>query len=678
VVSRVGRVGGEAARKRDREELGHRDAVTRRSLLLAIAALLVAATCSYRFLTMGGQLGGFDDDEFVVASYSQQLVLGDRPTRDFIEPGRPLQHAIGAVAQLWFGPTLFSQFAISVAMIAVSTAILFLLAERASGSIPIALAVALMQVALSPRYYNYPKLLAYAVAISAIWYYIDRPTRGRLVLIGAAGALAFLLRHDHGIYVALAGVAGIAVTHWPNVRRGAQETLVLGAIALAMVAPYLLYTQAYQRLDHYVRASIEFGQQSVSETEMHFAPGFAVDLSRPLVEKTVAPVTTARINVRWVAGLDERTRTAREATFGLTPDNPIGPDMWNYKFDDPSRERIQAIVTDPLVTATEGIDRTTMTIVLPPLSRRARVLAAITSTQLLPGIITEANAAAFLFYVLLLPAIAVLVLLLSRRVMIDDSRWPNAGAKIGVVAILAIATAVGLLRGNLGARIADASEVSGVVIAWLAAWSLARPTRGGRAVAVAVACVLLLASAASVQALEHVTTLIAQTGIDRGAVGVAEHGRDVYRAMTAIPPAAAWDRRERGIVSIANYVHACTQPDDRIVVLGYVPELFFLSHRGFGAGAPWTLPNYFRSDVDQRAMIARIESHRVPFVFTVPEPTYTSYYGDNFPLLDQFLRREYRDAGVIEGGGKYELRLLVLRRLAPLGSDPVLDLPCFA
>jgi hypothetical protein len=90
------------------------------------------------------------------------------------------------------------------------------------------------------------------------------------------------------------------------------------------------------------------------------------------------------------------------------------------------------------------------------------------------------------------------------------------------------------------------------------------------------------------------------------------------------------------------------------------------------------LPDYFTSAADQRQMIARMGAHRVPLVFTPPEPTYTSYYGDNFPLLAEFLRREYREAGVLRGASKYALRVMVLKRLTPLRSDPVLDLPCFA
>jgi hypothetical protein len=653
--------------------------VSRRAVLLLLFAIIFASTCTYRFLTMGGRFGGFDDDEFVVASYSQQLMLGDRPTRDFIEPGRPLQHLLGAAAQKWLGRTLFSQFAVSVVMIALATAILFLLAERASGSITIALAVALIQIALAPRYYNYPKLLSYVVAIPAIWWYIDRPNRGRLFLIGAVGAFAFLLRHDHGAYVAVAGVAAVVGTHWPDWRKALRETAILGLMALILVAPYLIYTQGHESVFQYVRASIAFGERSVGRTELHRLPRFSVDLSRPLMEKSsIAPVATPRINVHWRSGLDERTRTAREEALGLSPDNPVAPDVWNYKLEDASPSRLGAVLADPLVIATEGIDRATMTVVLPQPSRRARVLAAINGTQLLPGVITEHNAIAFLYYLLILPPMVALLLLVGRPA--SDVRAPRTHPrlKIAVVAILALVMMAGLLRGNVGARVADVSESSAIIIAWLMGLWLARHSRGARIAAFIGAGALFVMTAASVQAIEHVTALIAQTGIDKGRYGVASHAREVYRSMTAVPPVAAWDRREKGIVGLAAYVHACTQPEDRVVVLGYVPQLFFLSHRGFGAGSPWILPDYFTSETDQQRMIARIEAHRVPLVFTVPEPDYTDDYAAQFSLLDAFLRREYREIGVLHSGTTDALRVLVRRTVTPLRSDPVLDLPCFA
>ncbi len=64
--------------------------VARRLALGSVAVFLFALTCFYRFGSMGGTLGGFEDDEFVTLAYAQQMVLGDVPVRDFSENGSPL------------------------------------------------------------------------------------------------------------------------------------------------------------------------------------------------------------------------------------------------------------------------------------------------------------------------------------------------------------------------------------------------------------------------------------------------------------------------------------------------------------------------------------------------------------------------------------------------------------
>ena len=653
--------------------------VGRRAGVLAVIALsLFALTCAYRFMTMGGRLGGFDNDDYVVLSYAQQMALGDRPIRDYFEPGRPLQHLYLAVVQEWFGRTLLSQFAASVAMIALSTAVLFLIAARASGSIGVGLAVAVVQILMAPRFYNYPKVLAYAAAIPAIWWYIDRPDRLRLLLVAAAGVFAFLLRHDHGAYVAVAGVTAVLVTRWPRWRDVGRDTLSLGVMALLLVAPYLIYAEWHQNLVGYVVASIKFGERDAGRTSLHELPRFSADLSQPLMSETVPTLAQPpRINVRWAAGTDDATRAARERALGLLPDNPLAADAWRYTVRDWSATRLAAIVTDPLVVATDGIDRSHMALERPQGPWLGRVLSAINRTQLLPGLITEQNAIAFLYYAIVMSPLVTLGLIFWRPRLAGVRPWNRASAKMMVVAVLALVMIAGLVRSNVGARLVDVSEVSGVIVAWLAGLLLARSTRRGRVAAVSVAIVFLLVTAVSVQAIEQVTVQLAGIGLDTGRQGMLRHARDVHRVLSAVPPVAAWDRSDPGIVELASYINRCTQPGDRVVVLGYVPELYFLSQRGFGAGSAWISPGFFDSDADQRLMIARIESHRVPIVLTVPDPEYTEDYVAGFPVLHQFLARDYQEAGEVDSDPHYRMRVLVRRSLPWQRHDPVVDLPCF-
>ena len=74
--------------------------VRTRITLGIIAAVLSVLTFEYRFSTMGGLLGGFEDDQFVHLSEAQQIVLGELPSRDFVDiGGMPLTLELSALAQ---------------------------------------------------------------------------------------------------------------------------------------------------------------------------------------------------------------------------------------------------------------------------------------------------------------------------------------------------------------------------------------------------------------------------------------------------------------------------------------------------------------------------------------------------------------------------------------------------
>src|SRR5258705_3784860 len=244
----------------------------RKTRVAAIAVALFGLTVAYRLLTLGGQLGGFVNGQFVTLSQAQQIVMGDWPVRDFLELGMPLTVMLSAFGQILFGHTLFAEALTMAGLLGLCTAILFLLSWRASGSIVIALIVALMQIAMAPRFYNFPKLLAYAIAIPALWWYLDRPSRQRLAAIAAAVAVAVLLRHDHGLYVGLAGVVAIGLARQRETRRILSDVAWLGALSLAILSPYLLFVQLHGGLVPYVASFARYADQTAQRTAFRGAP----------------------------------------------------------------------------------------------------------------------------------------------------------------------------------------------------------------------------------------------------------------------------------------------------------------------------------------------------------------------------------------------------------------------
>lgn len=222
---------------------------------LALAALFLF-TALFRFLVLPG---GFTNDHFLYLAGAQHVLYGEWPTRDFLDPGLPLMFVVSALAQVMAGRTLFAE-AVVVALAFAAAATLTAAAVREmTGSRVLGLLAALLEVAVVPRAYGYPKLLTYAALFFLLQRYVTRPTPGRLLACASAIVVAFLFRHDHGIYlgfgaVLTAGLAAPSGSGWEGARRAGT---LAGACAL-LTAPYLVYVQFYGGLWSYLQKGLEF------------------------------------------------------------------------------------------------------------------------------------------------------------------------------------------------------------------------------------------------------------------------------------------------------------------------------------------------------------------------------------------------------------------------------------
>ena len=122
----------------------------------AVALFVFFSVWLLRFNDPGGSFAGLTDDHFFYLTRGWQILFGDLPVRDFVDHGAPLYYYVGAFVQTVFGRGTVSEVAFSSAMLALSAALVFWLAARASGSIVLGFVAALAFVCLSPRFYNYP------------------------------------------------------------------------------------------------------------------------------------------------------------------------------------------------------------------------------------------------------------------------------------------------------------------------------------------------------------------------------------------------------------------------------------------------------------------------------------------------------------------------------------------
>ncbi|MGE0445008.1 MAG: hypothetical protein AB7P99_07240 [Vicinamibacterales bacterium] len=219
------------------------------SALLAIGGFAVL----YRLLT----LRDLTNDHFMQLAWAQQLLFGELPGRDWVDPGQILASAIAAAGQ-WVAPGPFSEAVICAVMLGVAAALVHATVARTTGSALVGLAAAAATIALAPRLYNYPKLLAPAVALWLLHRYVETRERRALIWCGGWLVAATLLRHDLGIYAALGTGAGLVVAEWPDPLKIARAVATTAAATLVIALPYILYVAWSEGIAEHVRVGLEF------------------------------------------------------------------------------------------------------------------------------------------------------------------------------------------------------------------------------------------------------------------------------------------------------------------------------------------------------------------------------------------------------------------------------------
>jgi hypothetical protein len=403
------------------------------------AAVLAIATFAYRYLSFGH----FSNDHFLHLARAQQITMGAWPVRDFVESGLPLMSILSALAQLTLGHGLRAELLLIAAAFAIAAGLFFIVAARVSGSIWIATAAAAMPTVVYPATYSYPKLLPYAAAFVAAWYYVRNPSRLRLVVLAAVVVVGFLFRHDHGVILGVGALALVAARH--GMTRDAKAAVAGFAIAgVLLVTPYVLWVERYEGVGAYIGDGMTFTQHEMEKATRR-PPSFSLNLSGPLLTTAVerhGPV----IHVRWVPDLSEGAIEKREADHGLRRMDAIGPGSWQYELSSWSPSALRGLVTDSAVADTDGIDRQTFKLATGTRAGTERVVRAFHAEVLHP----RENAVAAIYYLVwLLPAAAALILV---------SGWRDLAPAVRSLAVMAIVVQLMMngmmLRDPLDTRVA--------------------------------------------------------------------------------------------------------------------------------------------------------------------------------------------------------------------------------
>lgn len=283
--------------------------MTRRALLVALGGAVWLTVTALRFLSTIG----FTDDHYVHLAGAQQITFGEWPSRDFVDIGAPLQFALSAVAMTIGGPSLASEALLVAALFGLAAVLTLKAALDLTGSVVLALAAVTIEVAVFPRSYSYPKLLTFAAGILAMWRYAAQPTLGRLVQLAGVVVVAFLLRHDHGVYLGLGGAVAVALAAAPSGPRAALVRLATYVgVGMALVSPYMVYLALYGGVWSHVSAGMAVSSVEGSRS-LGALPGFTRESwsanAVPLlfysfyVLPVIAVVATPRERMAWIAPL---------------------------------------------------------------------------------------------------------------------------------------------------------------------------------------------------------------------------------------------------------------------------------------------------------------------------------------------------------------------------------------
>src|SRR4029453_2106537 len=231
------------------------DAQSRRRAGRVTAAAPGGAPFGFRLVT----LRGLSNDHYMHLAWAQQLLFGQLPGRDFVDPGMPLMYTLSAIVQ-HLSPGPFSEGVLTCGLLAIAASATFLVVTELTASIAFGVAAALFEIAMEPRLYSYPKILVPAVALLLMQHYLRHPSRLRLVGLAAWTGIAVLFRHDLGVYAAAGIGTALLVahaTHWG----GAGRVLAEYAVALvALMSPYVLFVLWSEGLGEHLHEAIEFAK----------------------------------------------------------------------------------------------------------------------------------------------------------------------------------------------------------------------------------------------------------------------------------------------------------------------------------------------------------------------------------------------------------------------------------
>ena len=646
----------------ERSTLHHRIAVDRvLTLTVAVGTFLL------RWLTLD-----FDNDYFMHMAWAAEMLRGEWPVRDFVEPGFPLQTwlaygglRLGGYQLAWEGFT-------ACAFIAASTALIYSICRGLGVARWLSLLVVLVAAVTFPRLYAYPKAFVYPAALWALMHYVRRPNRVSLVLAGLVTAVAFLFRHDHGVWIVPPTVAGLAIHHWRQPHALTRAVAVYGAAGLALVAPWLVWVAVSGHAAQYFGFLVE---RSEGLTDRARLPVQTFEFNRAAPLASIAPIEYPIVGIRWATDTTPEMRRSLEQRYRLVP---LTEEIDRYRLTSLDSDNVRRLVFDSAVEDTSGIDRASLRVpdgAFAWLYLQLQKYIPVVRLRLLPGYIRAANAEPWLTDVTFFTPWAVLTIellwFLTRRQQrgID---W-SAAAIVVPAAVLSILTYQTLVRASPDSRLGDIAALTAVLLAWgiYRTWNL---QRGLHLVTRPLAVAVLVLTVGSALIYGRVIPRAAGVGVD-GPTNLVRRLSGVGALYSTRPLDLYAPPDATGLARLARWLNECTAATDRVALIGFEPQVFFLSERGFAGGLAFYDLGWNSSGPDQALVVERWSGQQVPVVLAM-DSEWESFSRD-YPAIRGWIDAQYDVVrhSAFEGGKP--LTVLVHKSQPRTHTHATTELPCF-
>ena len=646
----------------ERSTLHHRAAVDRvLTLTVAVSTFLL------RWLTLD-----FDNDYFMHMAWAAEMLRGQWPVRDFVEPGFPLQTWLAYGGLRLGGHQLSWEGFIACAFIAASTALIYSICRGLGVPRWLSLLVVLIAALTFPRLYAYPKAFVYPAALWALMHYVRRPNRTSLVLAGLVTAVAFLFRHDHGIWIVLPTVAGFAIHHWRQPQAFTRAVVIYGAAGLALVLPWLAWVavsgHAYQYLGFLLERS-----EGLTDRARLPAQTFEFDPAAPIA--SIAPIEYPVVGIRWAANTAADVRRSLEQRYRLAP---LAEEPDRYRLTNLDSDNVRRLVFDSAVEDTSGIDRASLRVpdgAFAWLYLQFQKYVPLVRLRLLPGFIKGANAEPWLTDVTFFTPWAVLTIellwFLTRRGHHGADR--SAAALVVPAAVLSIVTYQTLVRASPDSRLGDIAALTAVLLAWgiYRVWNL---QHGLHLVVRPLAAATLVLTLASALVYGRVVARAAAVGVD-GPTNLVRRLSGVGPLYSTRPLDLYAPPEATGLARLARWLNECTAGTDRVALIGFEPQVFFIAERGFAGGLAFYDLGWNSSEPDQALVVERWSRQQVPVVLAM-DLEWESFSRD-YPKIRGWIDAHYDAVHHSAFDGGKPLSVLVHRSRPQVRTHVSTELPCF-